>query len=751
MIRVARLATVGLCATVAILSVTPALAQAQPNLKRWYFAEGSTGPALPFEEEILVGNPNGAAATVTFRFLRDDGSAPIVVQEFVLANSRKGFNVQGMVGDLTGVALEVTSDLDIVVERSMYWGGGRFNFPAAFPGRSVLDMRGGHNAPGVNETRTSWSFAEGSAGFFQTFVLVSNPSDTPAAVRVKYLTSFGEEIVDTRTIAPGARQTFHANDALAGLQRPQVDFAIEVVSDNGVGVVAERAMYWNNFGGGHASSGVTPQPRWLFAEGVQAPQVLDTYVLLFNPNPHAVTVEVNFYGPNGLLQAVSKDIAPRSREQVYAGAYPTLHNQAFSISATAAGNQPIVAERAVYRVAGGTFGDGTVSAGLPAPALKWGFAEGMEGGFQQYQHPFDPDRRLFTTYFQVLNDSDVPVSVRGVFYLEPNDAEGVAAGMGVEHTVVVNPRSRETFAPSLLPGLHNRKFAAFFEASGPIVMERAMYWGQGIKGGHASGGTALPDALPALATPAAPVAPTLTGIGPTKGTPSGGTVVTITGTGFGLAASPSGGTSVSFGATPVPPQNIIVNNANSITVITPPSGRGVAGLVVTTRGVELFNPNVTFEFADPFAAGPAIAYGDLFGVVASVAAARPFDLRNSCHEFGGNNNFMFEVVAELRRRFQTNRWGLNWKRGNVGDLSQDIVNYYSGPEGTQMRNSTQVRIYDIIGGHCGGNPSPFWVDQTGPTRAAGTVGRWTTDPMCRIARYRDAKFANGEWMFPECR
>ena len=177
-----------------------------------------------------------------------------------------------------------------------------------------------------------------------------------------------------------------------------------------------------------------------------------------------------------------------------------------------------------------------------------------------------------------------------------------------------------------------------------------MYWGAGIKGGHASGGTPLPDALPLLASPIPMPAPTLTGISPTRGTPAGGTVVTITGTGFGLAGSAAGATTVAFGATVVPPQNITVNNANSITVVTPPSGRGVAGLVVNTRGVELFNPNVTFEFVDPFAAGPAIAYGDLFGVVAAVASARSFDLRNSCHEFGGNNNFMFEVVAELRRR-----------------------------------------------------------------------------------------------------
>jgi len=730
----------------ALAMVVPQSADAQTGLKRWLFAEGSTAPGLPFEEEILIGNPNAAPANVTFRFLREDGSPPITVQGTVAQNSRQGFNVQGMVGDLSGVALEVTSDIDVVVERSMYWGGGRFNFPQ-LGSRPITDLRAGHSSPGVNDTRTSWSFAEGSAGFFQTYVLVSNPSAAAAAVRVTYLTSLGEAVVETRTIAAGARQTFFANGPLQALGRPQVDFAIEVTSDNGVGIVAERAMYWNNFQGGHASVGVAPQASWLFAEGVQA-SILDTYVLLFNPNAEAITVEVNFYGPNGLLQPVIVPIDPRRRAQVYAGNpdYPALQNQAFSISAVSAGNKPFVAERAVYKRNGGSLGDGTVAAGLAAPARKWGFAEGQEGGFQQFQNPADADRRLFTTYYQVLNNTDAAITVRGVFYLEPNAAEGIGPGTGAEVVRVVNPRSRETFAPSLVAALQNRKFAAFFEASGPVVMERATYWGQGIKGAHGSGGTPLPDALPALAAPAAPPAAALTSISPNRGVPSGGTLVTITGTGIGLSTSGAGDTTVAFGVTPVPPQNIIVNNANSISVVTPASGRGFASVLVNTRGTQLDLPGA-FEFLDPFVAGPAISYGDLFGVVASVAAVRRGELISSCH----NHTFMFEVVAELRRRFRSNRWGLNWKRGVVNDLSEDIVNYYAGPEGTQMRNSTQVRIYDIIGGHCGPNPGPFWVDQTGPTRAAGTVGRWTTDPMCRIPRYRDARYDTGEFMFPECR
>lgn len=742
--QVRRGVAAGVLTAVAMAGAPPA--DAQTGLKRWLFAEGSTSPVLPFEEEILIGNPNGTQANVTFTFLRDDGSAPIVVPVTVMRQSRQGFNVQGMVGDLNGVALEVTSDIDIVVERSMYWGGGRFNFPQ-LGSRPITDMRAGHNSAGVNETRTSWSFAEGSAGFFQTYILVSNPSATSATVAVKYLTSLGEELSETREIAAGARQTFFANEALGALGRPQVDFATEVIALNGVGVVAERAMYWNGFAGGHSAVGVAPRPSWLFAEGVQAP-ILDTYVLLFNPNPEPITVEVNFYGPDGLLQQVLVPIDARRRAQVFAGSpeYPALHNQAFSISAVSAGNRPFVAERAVYRTYGGVLGDGTVAAGIPAPALRWGFADGQEGGFQQFQNPSIADLHLFHTYYQVLNTNDVPVSVRGVFYLEPNESDGIGGGVGVETTVVVNPRSRGTFSPSLMPGLHNRKFAAFFEASGPVVMERAMYWGEGIKGGHASGGTVLPNTVPAPPPPAAVPAPIITGISPNRGTAGGGTLVTITGAGIGLKSSGVLETRVAFGVTPVPPQNITVNNANSISLVTPPSGKGFASVIVSTRGAELELPGA-FEFFDPFVAGPPISFGNLEGVVAAVAAARPFDLLNSC----GNHTFMFEVVAELRRRFRSNRWGLNWKRGNVGDLSEDIVNYYSGPEGTVMRNSTQVRIYDMIGGHCGGRPSPFWVDQTGPTRAAGTVGRWTTDPMCRVPRYRDARYDTGEFMFPECR
>lgn len=111
-------------------------------------------------------------------------------------------------------------------------------------------------------------------------------------------------------------------------------------------------------------------------------------------------------------------------------------------------------------------------------------------------------------------------------------------------------------------------------------------------------------------------------------------------------------------------------------------------------------------------------------VVNAVAAEHPDWLQGSCVAAGGNNDFLLEVVRRLRE--QDDRWGLNWKRGVVGDLSQDVVDYHYG-EGLS-EESTDVYIIDIIGGHCPKDatpPQPAWIDVTQATLDGGTVGMWT--------------------------
>ena len=106
-----------------------------------------------------------------------------------------------------------------------------------------------------------------------------------------------------------------------------------------------------------------------------------------------------------------------------------------------------------------------------------------------------------------------------------------------------------------------------------------------------------------------------------------------------------------------------------------------------------------------------------FAIVEQVALDVPAALAASCQSW----QFLDLVVARLREI--DTRWGYNGKRGNIDDPSHDVVayNYSSDPD----QGTTQVYIIDVIGGHCGGNPQPAWIDQTAATAAAGTIGRWT--------------------------
>ncbi|MEW6322839.1 MAG: hypothetical protein AB1635_17350 [Acidobacteriota bacterium] len=100
------------------------------------------------------------------------------------------------------------------------------------------------------------------------------------------------------------------------------------------------------------------------------------------------------------------------------------------------------------------------------------------------------------------------------------------------------------------------------------------------------------------------------------------------------------------------------------------------------------------------------------------------DLLNSCVEHGGNNTFLFRLLQRLRQI--DSRWGLNWKRGNRGDMSQDVVTYNFGTGADE--DTTNVYIIDVISGHCGSRPDWNWTDVTEATRQGGSIGRWTLQP-----------------------
>src|SRR6185369_5615701 len=167
-----------------LLLLVPVAVHAAPT--RWILAEGAANDF--FTEDILIANPNAAAVNVQITLLPQDDSGqpgtPIVVPAFpVQATSRYTFHVND-VPNLTSGSLSAvvectncTGEQGIVVERTMTWSDTR--------------KRGGHNSQGVLAPATNWYLAEGTTGFFQTFILIANPDPTQTAnVEVTYLREF---------------------------------------------------------------------------------------------------------------------------------------------------------------------------------------------------------------------------------------------------------------------------------------------------------------------------------------------------------------------------------------------------------------------------------------------------------------------------------------------------------------------------------------------------------------------------------
>ena len=77
-----------------LILALPRLAEAQPPAKYtyWILAEGAANDF--FDEDIVIGNPNSAAARVSIKLLPEN-AAPIVVPDITIgASSRYTFNVR---------------------------------------------------------------------------------------------------------------------------------------------------------------------------------------------------------------------------------------------------------------------------------------------------------------------------------------------------------------------------------------------------------------------------------------------------------------------------------------------------------------------------------------------------------------------------------------------------------------------------------------------------------------------------------
>ncbi len=300
----------------------------------WYLAEGTT--TNNFDEYILIQNPNAEAAEVEVTFMRDGGREPLVTNISIGATSRYTIYVNGYLPDENvSTRLVATNGVGIIAERAMYRSYGDYDWICA------------HDSCGVTDTSTTWYLAEGCTTNFDEWVLIQNPNDEEAQVEVTFMRGGGREpLVTNISVDANSRYTIYVNSYL-----PDEEVSTQLVSVNGVGIIAERAMYLDcddiEWACAHDSIGVTTtQTIWYLAEGATTGG-FDEWILVQNPSDDTAEVEVTFMLSDGSTEVVDLQVYPESRYTIYVNNHvPEAEVSTRLISTNGVG---IIVERAMYR------------------------------------------------------------------------------------------------------------------------------------------------------------------------------------------------------------------------------------------------------------------------------------------------------------------------------------------------------------------------------------------------------------------
>ena len=463
-----------------------------PSEITYTLAEGATAPF--FDLDVTVANPNGTAARLDVSFLRPGGLPPVPLTLTLQAFEQRTIRVND-VADLANTAVSTVvrsgDGLPLAVERTMFW---------------PRDLHyGGHGGTAVEAPARTWYFAEGSQGFFDTFVLLANSGLTPANVNVTFLRENDVPVVVNVPLPAQSRE-----DVWAATIPDLANRSFSVVVDSDVAINAERAMYFpagqpapgsrsRLWEGGHEAAGVTSlATSWFLAEGATGP-FFDLYVLVGNPGTADAQVTYTFLLGTGET-VVARQLVPAMtrvtvnvdnvRGFVDAGFLtlvsgdPNLLSDA-AVSTTITSDMPVVAERAMYWPGdSSTWYEAHDSFGATQTAARWALAEGRVGGSE-----------AFETYVLLANPTTSTATVR-VTLLRQNGRPTLAREFTVPPTSRFNVYVNDADWAAL--GLENGEgFGALVESINavPIAVERAMYWtlpGQFWTGGTSTTATKLP-------------------------------------------------------------------------------------------------------------------------------------------------------------------------------------------------------------------------------------------------------------------
>lgn len=303
-------------------------------------------------------------------------------------------------------------------------------------------------------------FAEGAQGsFFSTSLALFNPLTLDVTANVRFLGPDGATVATPVVISAGRPSYLDASSA----NLPFTEFSLVVESPSPL--VAERRMVWDRTSpyGSHSGAGVaTPATAWHFAEGATIAG-MQTFLLLQNPGDAPAMATMRYLLPTGAVHERVHQVPARSRVTVWVNQEGApLDAAEFSTSVTS--DQPLVAERAMYRDApGAPFGAGSVANGVTTPVTFWFFAEGSTGAF-------------FDTYLLLANPGAAPATV-DVEFFRAHDPSDISTASTVFKQYELPPHSRRTiWGAQEDESLRSTQVGARMVSDVPIVAERTMWW-----------------------------------------------------------------------------------------------------------------------------------------------------------------------------------------------------------------------------------------------------------------------------------
>jgi hypothetical protein len=126
--------------------------------------------------------------------------------------------------------------------------------------------------------------------------------------------------------------------------------SFSAVAGGGNGVIVERAMYGNNRKWAHNTIGVTaPATAWYLAEGSTGAG-FETWVLVQNPNPNNVSVDLTFMTPSGEVHGPTASVPANSRMTFNVADYVRNTDEVSTKveSSGPTGADGVIVERAMY-------------------------------------------------------------------------------------------------------------------------------------------------------------------------------------------------------------------------------------------------------------------------------------------------------------------------------------------------------------------------------------------------------------------